>query len=192
MTKQEKTDSFLYEEDEDGEADFASDSFGKSGKPVILSYFDSSCLLSILLEEKRAEEANQYWKNARRRCSSILFRIEPLISIRRYYELPKFKAIPGWLGTRLELLNIYLSRIDCRNVGNQIRQKIVHEKKLARCRTLDAIHVATALVYREIESVDDVYFYTFDDRMKELAESFGFRVNPEASSQNILEAALPR
>jgi predicted nucleic acid-binding protein len=55
------------------------------------AYFDSSVLLAILFNEERQDEAYSYWSNASTKVSSILLKIETIISLRRLYEFNKQK-----------------------------------------------------------------------------------------------------
>jgi hypothetical protein len=82
---------------------------------MTLSYFDSSVVLTILLEEDRKYEAYEYWQNSKMKVSSILLKIETIVTL--------------------------------------------------KCRTLDAVHIATALKFREINDNKDVTIYTYDRMM---------------------------
>jgi hypothetical protein len=46
-------------------------------------------VLVILFEETRKKEAYEYWQNSSIRVSSILLRIETVVSLRRTYEYYK-------------------------------------------------------------------------------------------------------
>jgi predicted nucleic acid-binding protein len=62
----------------------------------MLTYFDSSVLLAILLDEKRKSEALKLWNNASIRVSSILLRLETITVLRRTYEHNKKKLPELW------------------------------------------------------------------------------------------------
>jgi predicted nucleic acid-binding protein len=143
----------------------------------ILSYFDSSALLAIILDEARKDESYQNWITSEVRCSSILLKIETEVSLRRSYERNKEKLGAGWLDSKMKLLEEYLNEVNYLYVDEEIEQRIYFEKQLAYCRALDAIHVATALEFRQMIDVSNVIIYTFDDRMKELSQVFHFLVN---------------
>jgi hypothetical protein len=63
----------------------------------MLSYFDSSIFLSILLNEQRQDEAYWLWKDSDIEVSSILLRIETIVTLRRIYEQNKSKLDENWL-----------------------------------------------------------------------------------------------
>jgi predicted nucleic acid-binding protein len=142
----------------------------------MLSYFDSSLLLSILLNEQRQEEAYLLWRNSGIKVSSILLRIETMVTLRRIYEQNKSRFDDNWLGRKTKELEEYLNEINYLIVDDRI-EKIIHSKKeLSKCRTLDAIHISTALEYKEIVD-ENINLYTYDISMNNLAEIFEFRTN---------------
>jgi predicted nucleic acid-binding protein len=133
-------------------------------------------VLAILLEEKRKKEAFEYWQNSSMRVSSILLRIETIVSLRRTYEYYQKKLDHAWLTEKTKILDEYLSEVNYRIIGTTIEREIYLKKELSKCRSLDAIHVATALKFREMNNVD-VVLYTFDKTMHELAEHYRFKTN---------------
>lgn len=142
----------------------------------MLSYFDSSVLLAILLDEERQEEAYRYWQNSIR-VSSILLKIETTIGLRRTHETHKHILEDDWLPRKSKILNEFLNEINYL-VINEKTERVIHIKKeLAQCRALDAIHIATALQFREINNNEDMNLYTFDKTMHSLAKQFKFRTN---------------
>jgi predicted nucleic acid-binding protein len=143
---------------------------------MTLSYFDSSMVLAILLEEAKKKEAYQYWQNSPIRVSSILLRIETVVSLRRTYEYYKNKLNDNWLIEKLKILEEYLNEVNYRIIGTKIEREIYLKKELSKCRSLDAIHIATALKFREMNNAD-IVIYTFDKTMHELAEHYRFKTN---------------
>jgi len=145
---------------------------------VILSYFDSSFVLSIILDEKSRDEAYAYWTTAARRVSSILLKIETTVSLRRIYENNKARLADDWLSEKTALLNSFLREVNYRVIGAGIEREISAQMALSGCRSLDAIHIATALQFRRINHVSGVKLYTYDTDMRNLAKAFGFKTNP--------------
>ncbi|MDR3238415.1 MAG: PIN domain-containing protein [Spirochaetia bacterium] len=144
---------------------------------MILSYFDSSIVLSILFDESRKIEAYEYWKDSQLRVSSILLKIETVISLRRTYEHNKNILTDNWLLEKTKILDEYLNEVNYQVVGKKIEREIYLRKELSKCRSLDAIHIATAIKFREINGEGDTCFYTFDKTMHELAEHYKFKTN---------------
>jgi predicted nucleic acid-binding protein len=62
-------------------------------------------------------------------------------------------------------------------IDQNIERKIYHDKELTRCRSLDAIHLATAIQFREINNNEKTYLYTFDKTMHSLAKQYRFSSN---------------
>jgi predicted nucleic acid-binding protein len=140
-------------------------------------YFDSSVILSVLLEEEDHPPAHELWIGAERRLSSGLLRLECIIAIRRIAILQGLPADGAWARERLDLLTGFLDALNFRAIDGAIEEIIRLTPALADCRTLDAIHVATALHFKPyVEGSLEVV--TLDRRMKHLAMKLGFQVQP--------------
>jgi predicted nucleic acid-binding protein len=50
------------------------------------------------------------------------------------------------------------------------------ENRLAPCRSLDAIHIATALLFQNA-CPEDFTFFTFDERQAAVAKAVGLKLN---------------
>jgi predicted nucleic acid-binding protein len=57
----------------------------------MIGYFNSSVILAILFNEEKQEEALQYWNDTDTKISSLLLKIETIISLRRVYNNSKQK-----------------------------------------------------------------------------------------------------
>ncbi len=143
----------------------------------MLYYFDSSILLAILLDEKRKEEAKELWNEATVRVSSILLELETITVLRRTYEQNKNKLDPTWITKKTSQLHEYLQEINIRIIDEDIEKVIFLRKEIAKCRTLDAIHIATAMEFRKLIPSPDFYLYTFDKNMVTLARLMKFKIN---------------
>ena len=133
-------------------------------------YFDSSILLALLLNDPSAKLAKDFWSKHEERVSSVLFEAECLTVLRRLEQSQQFAR--SWLAEKEKRFFGYLDEISLQNVDRQVLQIIRNEPKLSDCRTLDAIHVATALMFRGA-SPDSLSFYTFDKKMKKVATVIG-------------------
>ena len=143
---------------------------------MTLSYFDTSALLAIVLDEERQEEAYSYWQNSIR-VSSILLKIETIIGLRRTYERNKQKLKSTWLNSKTKIIDEFLNEVHYKIIDAQTERDIYSGKKLAQCRTLDAVHIATALQFKELNNNEEMSFYTFDKTMHELAVHYRFKTN---------------
>lgn len=143
----------------------------------MLYYFDSSILLAILLDEKRKDMALALWNEASIRVSSILLKLETITVLRRTFEHNKAKFESSWITRKINELNEYLKEVNIRIIDEDIENIIVLRKEIAKCKTLDAIHVATALEFSSLIPTSEFYLYTFDKNMSDLAKSFNFKIN---------------
>jgi predicted nucleic acid-binding protein len=143
----------------------------------VLSYFDSSVILAILLDEKRNKEALGLWDDADIRVSSILLRLETIIVLRRTYEHNK-KELPSlWLSKKMAELNEYLDEVNVRVIDDEIEKIMILKKEVGKCKTLDAIHIATAIEFSKLVPQKDFTLITFDREMANLAKSLKMTIN---------------
>jgi len=144
---------------------------------LTVRYFDSSAILSGLLEEKGRPQLRGLWDGADERLSSSLLKIECIIAIRRAALLQSVALDVAWADKRLELLSPFMDALNFKAVDGSIEEIIRLTPALADCRTLDAIHVATALHFKpNVESPLEIV--TLDKRMRQLALRVGFQVQP--------------
>jgi predicted nucleic acid-binding protein len=128
------------------------------------------------LNEERQDEAHAFWQDAGIRVSSILIKLEPLVTLRRAYEQNKSKLDAAWMGGKTKELEEYLNEINYIVIDEKIERTIYLKKELAECRTLDAIHIASALEFRELTG-ENIMVHTFDIAMHKLASRLNFRTN---------------
>lgn len=147
----------------------------------MLTYFDSSILLAILLDQKRKDEAFHLWNNASIRVSSILLRLETITVLRRTYEHNKTKLPSLWLSKKTNELNEYLQEVNIRIIDEDIEKIMLLRKEIAKCKTLDAIHISTAIEFSKLVPQKEFLLNTFDKEMASLAKSLKLNIN--ASSE---------
>lgn len=140
----------------------------------MIVYFDSNVLLSILKHDEKAAMAAELWHDADFRVSSVLLEAECLTVVRRVARETKKKLPKDWLAKNENQLKIRFEEISLKNVDQDILKIIHATPALARCRTLDALHVATALFFKE-NSQEDFAFVSFDIAAKQLAKNVGLR-----------------
>lgn len=143
----------------------------------MVAYFDSSAVLSFLLQQKEGVEAAKIWMDHDARVSSLLLKAECHINLHRNAgSLPK-SAAKEWLQDRLVVLSGCLTEVNLKDVDASILEIINHELGLMECRTLDAIHLATALFFRE-KGDEDFVLVTLDTRMRQTAAKLKIKVLP--------------
>ncbi len=137
------------------------------------AYFDSNILVSILKNDSQAGRAARLWEDHKVRVSSILLEIECLIVIRRFGRQFEERLPEGWLPAKENQLQKALGAVTLRGIDSVIVEIIRHEPLLSQCRSLDAIHLATALYFQR-NSDDPCYFFTFDSTLDGVARKFKF------------------
>ncbi len=141
------------------------------------AYFDSSVLLAILKGEENGRVAANLWQAHTERASSILLEAECLTVLRRVFRQAAAPLPKGWLSEQRARLQGYLEELEIRRVDEGIMTILHEQEQLSDCRTLDALHVATALLFRQA-APDNFYFCTFDKKMAEIAHAIGLIVLP--------------
>jgi len=151
----------------------------------MLYYFDSSVILAILLDEQRNKEATALWKDSTVRVSSLLLKLETITVLRRTYAYNRSRLEPSWLARKTNELSGYLQAINFRIIDEEIEKIIFLKKELAKCKTLDAIHIATALEMSKLLPNAAFHLYTFDREMAKLAKLLKLKIN-ETREENYI------
>ncbi len=141
------------------------------------AYFDSSAVLAFLMQQPSGETIAELWQEFESKTSSLLLEAECLINLRR--NALRVQGIPSdkWLAPRLAALSQLLQEITLKEIDTSILEIIRRESHLSECRTLDAIHLATALYFRD-KSDEEFEVVTLDDKMRQLSTKLNFRVWP--------------
>lgn len=143
------------------------------------AYFDSSAVLAFILGQPEGSEALDIWSRQESRCSSILLKAECLINLRKNsMRLPK-GASGTWLRERTGLLESCLDEIHLKDIDVSVMTVLDRESVLAECRTLDALHLASALYMRE-RAGEGFKLITLDERMRQTAAKLKLDILPSA------------
>lgn len=142
-----------------------------------VAYFDSSAVLAFILGQTEGKRMLDIWAGQDSRCSSILMKAECLINLRRHsLRLPK-GASRNWMQERASLLGSALEEIHLKEIDVRVLSVLEREAGLAECRTLDALHLATAMLMRE-HAGEGFKLVTLDDRMRKTAAGLKFDLLP--------------
>lgn len=139
-------------------------------------YFDSSLVLSILLNESISLEAAKIWSENRLRISSVLLEAECYIGLRRQ-NTKKNNTSKTSIEKNLLFIADRLETVTLTAFDSKILPIIRAEKLLAACRSLDAIHIATAIYLRD-NTGEEIKIASFDSRLRETAIKLNFDVLP--------------
>ena len=125
-------------------------------------YIDSSVLLAIYLDQPGADKACALLDRKASYVSSVLLAIEvPIVLGRELSREPKI------LAQMLAALDADIEKISLVYDLAEIARKVRRDPRFRKCRSLDAIHGATALLLQEA-SGHVVEFATFDRRLAEV------------------------
>jgi predicted nucleic acid-binding protein len=142
----------------------------------VFGYFDSSLFLAILLDEDKQDEAVYIWKSNPMKISSILLKIETNISLLKFYKRNVYKFGINWFNEKKALRKKLLSEVFFNDItesfADVMEQNDIHI--LANCKSLDAIHLATALDISEKYDKSEVCICSFDKNMLKVAKELGF------------------
>jgi len=142
------------------------------------AFFDSSVLLSILLNDDGADPAIQIWEENQDRVASSLMELE-CISVLRRSARQFSRSLPNtWLRDRKPELASYLEEVSLKPIDAEVVETVRHEDKLGSCRTLDAIHLGTALLFQRA-SEEPFVICTFDQRMAGACRLLGLQTLPQ-------------
>jgi len=141
----------------------------------MFGYFDSSLFLTILLDENRQDEAIYIWKSCPVKISSILLKIETNISLLKFYRQNGYKFGINWFNEKKALRKKLLSEVFFNDITEYFADTMEQNDTLAKCKSLDAIHIATALDISEKYGRSEVCICSFDKNMLRVAKEFGFR-----------------
>ncbi|MDR2579365.1 MAG: type II toxin-antitoxin system VapC family toxin [Fibromonadaceae bacterium] len=142
---------------------------------MIIAYFDSSLLMSILLEEDRECEAKNIWESYKIKISSILLKIETNISLLRFYNRQENKYDEIWLANKKVKLRELLGDVFLHDITEEFAESMIRNSSLAKCKSLDAIHLATALNAQSNPNNKSICICSFDKNMLSIAKQLGFK-----------------
>jgi predicted nucleic acid-binding protein len=139
----------------------------------MISYIDSSVVLSIIFQEANLENSVKIWKKSEIRVSSILLEAESKISIKRTFLNNRRKLGQTWKERKLIELDSLLEEINLKNLDSSTIENLNKEDTLSGCRTLDALHLSTAIEIQK-ELGEDLFIFSYDKEFIKVAKQLGF------------------
>ena len=129
----------------------------------------------MILEDEFHKKASNIWNQKHENVSSILTSIETIIVVRRFSKLNKSRLPPNWLSKNEKKLKELLSECSLVKIDESILSILELKKDISECRSLDAIHIATAIFLKNYFNESKLLFYSFDKRVNEVAKKFGLK-----------------
>lgn len=142
-----------------------------------IAYFDSSVLLAMLLQESRSGVCAALWDKHTQRVSSILLNAECWTAMRRHYARLNIAPVSEWVEDRTEFLAEALTTVQIMPVDSQVLEILRARTELADCKTLDALHLATAL-YFGTKGDDTLVIVSLDQKIRQTAKKLKLEVLP--------------
>lgn len=137
----------------------------------MVGYIDSSFLLSILIEDSRCEQTVELWHTIDNRVSSRLLEIETFINIHKYKTEKRKSA--AWLNKILNLSSECLEEINLLSLDYKVTEVVYSNLVLIKCRSLDASHLATAILFQKSHQ-ETIKVFSYDKRMNDVAQVLDF------------------
>lgn len=142
-------------------------------------YYDSSFIVAAISGDNKSRSFLEIWDKDPIRLSSNVLKIECIISIRRLSMSGKQKD-KEWVKDSIKAVSSYFPHITFRNYDEEIERLIVEDDRFSLCRTLDAVHLASAFYFKPYIK-EDIVICTLDKRMRQTAQLLDFPVYPETS-----------
>jgi len=138
----------------------------------MVCYFDSSVVLSIVLDEPLSEACQKVWEDTDQHVSSLLLEAECIVSIRHAAVSRSLDS--NWMSAAQSELSDILNLFFLKPLNSDVIQLIHFRRELSRCRTLDALHLATAVLARP--TLADYALVTLDLQMAHVASELSLKV----------------
>ena len=139
-------------------------------------YFDSSAVLAMLFQQEVASDVLGLWETSSYRVSSFLTYFECVNVNSRYCAGLPVVNRQKWGAESSRWIDNAMRSLSLHEVNASVLERLKRESKLVDARTLDAIHLATALIFQDAGV--QVELVTFDERMRKCASQLGLSVLP--------------
>lgn len=141
------------------------------------TYFDSSAVLEVLLGDARSDRIIACWADDGDRVSSILLEAECVTVLRRIEQEGRALRSSANTRKRLEALERYLAGVTIREVDSDVLAVLKQLPVLSSCRSLDAIHLATAMLFQQ-HLDEPLKLCALDERMRAAGAKLRLAVVP--------------
>ncbi|EMY78782.1 PIN domain protein [Leptospira weilii serovar Ranarum str. ICFT] len=138
-------------------------------------YIDTSFFLSIIFEDTDYDRSYESWTRDNYRFSSNLIEIESFVNIHKIYRENRKVLGKGWLTEKLARQHDLLSEINLKRIGSEVYERIQKDEKLTFLKSLDAIHLSTALLIADVLK-DRLTICTYDKNIRKIASDMNFNL----------------
>jgi predicted nucleic acid-binding protein len=137
-------------------------------------YVDTSFLLNTIYLEEGYKKHVKLLEKEQYQFSSILLEIETFRNLNYVRMNRKSDDVEKWFNKKLTYADELLSRINLKNIDKEVRDEIRKNRNICELKSLDSIHLGTAIFLRNMIS-EELIFLTLDDKLKSIAKKFGFK-----------------
>ena len=137
-------------------------------------YIDSSFLLNIIYSEHGFEKNLEKFNKSEILFSSLLIEIEVYRSLNYIFYRNKTHLDQKWYQDTVDFIAKLISNINLKNLDSDINNEFKKQKSISELKSLDAIHLSTALYIKKLIS-EDLIFCTLDQKLKEVAIKNNFK-----------------
>lgn len=139
-------------------------------------YIDTSFILNIVYSENGFEKNLEKINKSNHLFSSILIEIEAFRSLNYTFNQNKKYLENTWYQETHNFIETLISNINLKNIDSDIKNEFKKQKNISELKSLDAIHLSTAMYVKKLIS-EDLIFCTLDEKLKEVALKNNFKVN---------------
>lgn len=139
-------------------------------------YIDTSFLLNIVYSEKGFEKNLEILNKSNNLFSSILIEIESYRSLNYTFNQNKKYLDNNWYQDTHNFIEKLISNINLKNLDAEIKNEFKKHKNISELKSLDAIHLSTALYVKKLIS-EDLIFCSLDEKLIDVALKNNFKVN---------------
>ncbi len=133
--------------------------------------------MAALFGQSGAEAFAKRWDEEPFKLSSLLIEAESVTAIRRLAMTQSSSSEIDFITENRDRLYRHFFALTVKPVDDEVVERLNDEIRLGGCRTLDAIHLATALLYQE-RSDEPIVVCSNDTRMRAVALKLGFHLFP--------------
>jgi hypothetical protein len=128
----------------------------------------------MLVGDSLSATATELLARYPRRASSRLLEIEAVTAIRRAHRAAPERFSLAWVDDTRRLLSELLRATLVREMDAGLLAEVRRNDALGACRSLDAIHVATATLFASVDP--ELLVCTLDHRMRQACHAVGLPV----------------
>jgi predicted nucleic acid-binding protein len=135
-------------------------------------YIDTSAILSIIFEEDNRKQTIKIWKKYQNKYSSNITEAECFNNLQKYRRLMNSPKKDEWYLQKIKILEGLLEEINIRSFNRSITDILKTNENLSHAKTLDSIHLATAL-YFSYHLDQEIRIFSYDKNMNRVAMKLG-------------------